>query len=299
MRNLADHRTTGLVATRGPVRPVALRRPDPGEPRRRSRGRAPGRERLLPESARADRPGRRRSRLGRRLSGAQRASPPAVPRREPRLRPRRLSVFRRRRTGRMRRSSVAHRAAFGGQLCVSRRRAERALLARYEADCAQGGRPQEAGPANIFEAIFGAASPGEPVVEGPGGVVLNPGDPGYDDGEWRAQGGSEAICVRQCDGGFFPGELLGLQGQSSGLERALPGRVPERRSVALHEIGVARRRDRDLARRRALYEHAERAEVPEAARGRLQLQGRRIRPGRRRCREPNSSWSPSAITTRS
>ena len=99
-----------------------------------------------------------------------------------------------------------------------------ALLARYEADCAQGGRPQEAGPANIFEAIFGAPR-SEPVVEGPGGVVLNPGDPGYD-GEWRAQGGSEAICVRQCDGGFFPVSYSAHRGNLQDLNSLCQAECP-------------------------------------------------------------------------
>jgi hypothetical protein len=100
-----------------------------------------------------------------------------------------------------------------------------ALLARYEADCARGARPQEeAGPANIFEAIFGAPRR-EPVVEGPGGVVLNPGDPGYD-GEWRAQGGSEAICVRQCDGGFFPVSYSAYRGNLQDLNALCQAECP-------------------------------------------------------------------------
>lgn len=100
-----------------------------------------------------------------------------------------------------------------------------ALLARYEADCAQGGRPQETGPANIFEAIFGAPRSEHSVVEGPGGVVLNPGDPGYE-GEWRAQGGSEAICVRQCDGGFFPVSYSAHRGNLQDLNSLCQAECP-------------------------------------------------------------------------
>ena len=102
-----------------------------------------------------------------------------------------------------------------------------ALLARYDADCRRGQRgPQEAEPANIFEAIFGARpSRQQPIVEGPGGVVLNPGDPGYD-GEWRAQGGSEAICVRQCDGGFFPVSYSAYRGNLSDLNALCQAECP-------------------------------------------------------------------------
>ena len=113
--------------------------------------------------------------------------------------------------------SAASSASRGGE--------RSALLARYEADCAQGGRQQEAGPANIFEAIFGAPRREQAVVEGPGGVVLNPGDPGYD-GQWRAQGGSEAICVRQCDGGFFPVSYSAYRGNLQDLNALCQAECP-------------------------------------------------------------------------
>jgi hypothetical protein len=106
-----------------------------------------------------------------------------------------------------------------------------ALLARYDADCVRGrGGPQQAEPQNIFEALFGAprhdyGSREQPIVEGPGGVVLNPGDPGYD-GEWRAQGGSEAICVRQCDGGFFPVSYSAYRGNLQDLNSLCQAECP-------------------------------------------------------------------------
>ena len=101
-----------------------------------------------------------------------------------------------------------------------------ALLARYETDCRHGQRgPQEAEPSNIFEAIFGAPRREQPIVEGPGGVVLNPGDPGYD-GEPRAQGGSEAICVRQCDGGFFPVSYSAHRGNLQDLNSLCQAQCP-------------------------------------------------------------------------
>ncbi len=103
-----------------------------------------------------------------------------------------------------------------------------ALLARYEAECRQGySAPQEAEPQNIFEAIFGGrARRGEPLVEGPGGVVLNPDDPGYYEGDARAQGGSEAVCVRQCDGGFFPVSYSARHGSLQDLNELCRAQCP-------------------------------------------------------------------------
>ncbi len=118
---------------------------------------------------------------------------------------------------------AAHSASSGGYWSGDRS----ALLARYEADCRHGQRaPQDAGPANIFEALFGVRpSREQPVVEGPGGVVLNPGDPGYD-GDWHAQGGSEAICVRQCDGGFFPVSYSAYRGNLQDLNSLCQAQCP-------------------------------------------------------------------------
>ncbi len=108
-----------------------------------------------------------------------------------------------------------------------------ALLARYDAECRHGyGLPQESEPQNIFEAIFGSpARRGEPVVEGPGGVVLNPDDPGYYDGDGRAQGGSEAICVRQCDGGFFPVSYSARHGSLQELNELCQAQCPNAQAM--------------------------------------------------------------------
>jgi hypothetical protein len=106
--------------------------------------------------------------------------------------------------------------------------ARNALLARYDADCRHGGAAprQDAGPANIFEAIFGAPWRQPTVVDGAGGVVANPGDPGFGDEDWRAHGGSEAICVRQCDGGFFPVSYSANRGNLSDLNALCQAQCP-------------------------------------------------------------------------
>ncbi|ARN83088.1 DUF2865 domain-containing protein [Methylocystis bryophila] len=100
-----------------------------------------------------------------------------------------------------------------------------ALLARYDAECRHGDRAaRQAEPSNIFEALFGMVPRrDEPTVDGPGGGVLNPGDP---DGEYHAQGGSEAICVRQCDGGFFPVSYSAHHGNLQDLNSLCQAQCP-------------------------------------------------------------------------
>jgi hypothetical protein len=84
------------------------------------------------------------------------------------------------------------------------------LAARYDSECRA--RPSNA-PSTIFEEIFGPSRGGvrynvpDDPLDSPTGLrpsdepqVMRDDDP-IDD---RAHGGSEAICVRHCDGGFFP-----------------------------------------------------------------------------------------------
>ncbi len=82
-----------------------------------------------------------------------------------------------------------------------------ALMARYEVQCraqpaARGGEPH-----SFFEELFGVTAPdqttglrGENAPPQEGEAV----DPGDDGEAAHPQGGPMAICVRSCDGGFFP-----------------------------------------------------------------------------------------------
>lgn len=83
------------------------------------------------------------------------------------------------------------------------------LVARYNASCRQQPPPQ---PRGFFESIFGGPQPQQarpaplpdlPPRDASGG----PDDGDEDGGRGHAHGGSQAVCVRTCDGGFFP---LGL-----------------------------------------------------------------------------------------
>jgi len=75
------------------------------------------------------------------------------------------------------------------------------LLARYNAECA--GQPDK--PPGLIDALLGAPKPGE-VEQQP--LSPDPDEPQQSDrivqstGEARA--GGEAVCVRSCDGAFFP-----------------------------------------------------------------------------------------------
>jgi predicted RNase H-like HicB family nuclease len=85
------------------------------------------------------------------------------------------------------------------------RRAE--LVAQFNAYCRQA-QPQQ--PRGFFESIFGG---GEQPRQAPL-PELGPDDPNADPGDGSdAHGGSQAVCVRTCDGGFFP---LGVSARHGG-----------------------------------------------------------------------------------
>jgi hypothetical protein len=77
------------------------------------------------------------------------------------------------------------------------------LVARYNAQCANPGGGQQHG---IFDALFGNPSDRQSDVQT---VPLNP-DPNANpdqspaDADKEAHAGSKAVCVRSCDGSFFP-----------------------------------------------------------------------------------------------
>jgi hypothetical protein len=77
------------------------------------------------------------------------------------------------------------------------------MVARYNAECA--GQPNH--PAGIIDALFGQPKPGE-VEEEPltpdGGVEPDKPVERTLGGEGEARAGGKAVCVRSCDGAFFP-----------------------------------------------------------------------------------------------
>ena len=74
------------------------------------------------------------------------------------------------------------------------------LVARYNAYCRGGQAPPQ--PRGFFESIFGSGQT-QPPPPPPPAAVATPDGHSDDDGP-RAHGGAQAVCVRTCDGGFFP-----------------------------------------------------------------------------------------------
>ena len=84
------------------------------------------------------------------------------------------------------------------------------LVARFNAYC-RGAPPQPQQPRGFFESLFGGSqqeAPRQPLPDLP----ADPNQVGDDDG-FGAHGGSQAVCVRTCDGGFFP---LGISSRHGG-----------------------------------------------------------------------------------
>ena len=71
----------------------------------------------------------------------------------------------------------------------------RDLVARFDASC-RGAQPQQRSAGGFFDNLFGRSTPSGNLAELPmEGDPLNAEEPGS---------GSLAVCVRSCDGGFFP-----------------------------------------------------------------------------------------------
>jgi hypothetical protein len=86
------------------------------------------------------------------------------------------------------------------------------LIARFSAQCTAGQQPQpQQQPANFLDAIFGT------IARQPSDVQTLPLNPDQPDSN-EAQAGSKAVCVRTCDGSFFPVSYSASQGRLGGLE---------------------------------------------------------------------------------
>ena len=126
------------------------------------------------------------------------------------------------------RANLGQLQAQAGEAGGGNRAAIRDLTARYDAEC-RAPAPQVAraapAPRGLFEQLFGSSAPPRPQAGIPQAgilqadlpappppalrqVALEPvqsplADDGEEDGGAR-KGGSRAVCVRTCDGGFFP-----------------------------------------------------------------------------------------------
>jgi len=86
------------------------------------------------------------------------------------------------------------------------------LIARYNAECGS----QQARPGGILDTLFGQPKPGdvtnEPLTPEPGTVEKPVEAPG------EARAGGKAVCVRSCDGAFFPVSYSASGGRLDGLQ---------------------------------------------------------------------------------
>jgi len=105
-----------------------------------------------------------------------------------------------------------------------------ALSARYDAECRNAGRAgarQE--PKNFFEELFGLDASEEPPEirqQSPDSFGLAPEPWVEDTPEDSRLGGSTAICVRECDGGFFPAGFHATSANLDDLDRLCKALCP-------------------------------------------------------------------------
>ena len=95
------------------------------------------------------------------------------------------------------------------------------LVARFNAYCRGAPAPQQ--PRGFFESIFGGGQqqPAPPLPD-----MRQDQQPADEDGAGHARGGSQAVCVRTCDGGFFPLGVSARRGRRQpqrDVYRAVPG----------------------------------------------------------------------------
>jgi len=113
------------------------------------------------------------------------------------------------------------------------------LIARFNAECVNA--PKQ--PSNIFEALFGGGARQPPQTQS-----LNPDIPPPDQQDQtiersiekekkgaNAQAGSYAVCVRTCDGSFFPVSYSGAGSRSDSLEEVCRSLCPNA-DVALYSF---------------------------------------------------------------
>ncbi len=113
------------------------------------------------------------------------------------------------------------------------------LIARYNAECLNA----PARPTNIFEALFGGVARLVPQPEMETRVEpLDRGDEGSpnqtlpgEKGHVEARAGSYAVCVRTCDGSFFPVSYTGTGSRADSLEEVCRALCPNA-DVALYSF---------------------------------------------------------------
>ena len=78
----------------------------------------------------------------------------------------------------------------------------------------------------------------------------------------EAQAGAKAVCVRSCDGAFFPVSYSASAGRLAGPRGHVPRALPQRRGFALHLSRLRPDRTGGVDQRRALRRQPQCAEIP-------------------------------------
>ncbi len=135
-----------------------------------------------------------------------------------------------------------------------------ALMARYEIDCRnpRDVSARDPRPRGFFEELFGVAPTDQAtgVREVPIGPADEPLDGGAEDddlGEPRPSGGPVAICVRDCDGGFFPITYRAKNSQLDDLNSLCKAMCPGTEAKLYTQSQSGGLRLGGLDRRRALF----------------------------------------------
>ncbi len=104
------------------------------------------------------------------------------------------------------------------------------LVARFNAECAA-----PPGPRNIFEALFGGGRPAPVQMEPINPDQTSPEGEPIDRSGIDARAGSYAVCVRTCDGSFFPVSYSGAGSRADSLEEVCRALCPNT-DVALYSF---------------------------------------------------------------
>ena len=109
----------------------------------------------------------------------------------------------------------------------------------------------------------------------------------------NARAGSYAVCVRTCDGSFFPVSYSGAGSRADSLEEVCRSLCPNA-DVALYSFPFGGTIDQAVSvDRRALCRYAQRAQVPAVVRFDLLVPSQGAKAGRRRspARRPDTATS--------
>jgi hypothetical protein len=153
------------------------------------------------------------------------------------------------------------------------------LVARYDAYCRGSTAGRQAAPQNFFEALFGAFAPPPPAPP-PTMPWAPPADESPDvEPDPSPRGGSQAVCVRSCDGGFFPLHVSARGADPSYLSDLCSALCPNTEVAVFTKAPSS-----DIEKAVSLDDSMAYSELPNAAKFRTSYDGACT------CKPPHRSW---------